>query len=62
MKKEQKYMPSIGNCDTCDYALQCDRVSIMLPSFAKALKGCPKRLVEQYYKDCKNERTEETHV
>lgn len=49
-------MPNIGNCDTCDYVLQCDRASVMLRSFAKALKGCPEKLVKKYLEDKEEEK------
>jgi len=44
-------MANIGNCDTCDYILKCNRASCTGQSLLKSMYGCPKDLQEQYLKD-----------
>lgn len=44
IRTKQKDMPSIGNCDTCDYILQCTRGSATSTSILKEMLGCPKNL------------------
>lgn len=42
---------NIGNCDTCEYVLKCNRASIFSVSLMKQLYGCPKNLIEEAERD-----------